>query len=143
MSTLNQSQTQAFTQQIRDREMELRKIVYASFLDADIKTYSEVAGRALNIGEHSLADLLSDLHIIQLEKEVTELADVEAANGVHYSRNLWAVHELRRGSDIERPRVCPAANQCTQCQVRQKRMAKDMMPSLDGYRCAGRQQEPD
>ncbi|MHB8456057.1 MAG: hypothetical protein ACYDDO_15530 [Acidiferrobacterales bacterium] len=81
MSVLNQSQTQAFTKPLRGREMELRKIVHVSFLDSDNKTYVEVAGRVLDVDEHFLADLLSDLHIIDLEKEVAELADVEVALG--------------------------------------------------------------
>ncbi len=130
MSVLGQSQIQTFRKQLRDREMELRKIVHASLLDADNKTYSEVAGRVLDIGEQSLADLLADFHIIELEKEVAELADVEAALGRIAAGTYGECANCGADIDIERLRAYPTAKRCTECQTRQERMAKDMTPSL-------------
>ncbi len=130
MSALNQSQIQTLKAQLRDRELELRRAIHASLLNADDKTYAEVAGRVLDIGEQSLVDVLADFHIIELEKEVAELADVEAALARMTAGTYGECISCGAEIDPERLRVYPAAKRCTECQTRKESLAKDMTPSL-------------
>ena len=130
MSALSKPQIQMFRKQLRDREMDLRKAIHASLLNSDNKDYSEVAGRVLDIGEQSLVDLLADFHIIELEKEVAELADVEAAVARITAGTYGQCADCGADIVVERLRIYPAARRCTECQTRHERMAKDMTPSL-------------
>lgn len=130
MSALSQAEIQKFKKQLRDREMDLRKAIHASLLNSDDKTYSEVAGRVLDIGEQSVVDLLADFHIIELEKEVAELADVEAALACIAAGTYGKCAGCEADIAIERLRIYPTAKRCTECQTRHERMAKDMTPSL-------------
>lgn len=130
MSALSKPQIQMFRKQLRDREMDLRKAIHASLLNSDNKDYSEVAGRVLDIGEQSLVDLLADFHIIELEKEVAELADVEAAVARITAGTYGQCADCGADIVVERLRIYPAARRCTECQMRHERMARDMTPSL-------------
>ncbi len=130
MSALSQRQIQDCRKQLQDRETELHKTIHAALVNADNKTYAEVAGRVLDIGEQSLADVLADFHIIELEKEVAELAEVEAALARIQAGTYGECVDC--GADIaaDRMHVHPAATRCTGCQMRYERRGKDMSPSL-------------
>ncbi len=130
MSALTKPEIQKFKKQLSDQGMALRKAIHASLLNSDNKTYAEVAGRVLDIGEQSMADLLADFHIITLEKEVAELADVEAAVVRIASGTYGQCADCGADIAVERLRINPAAKRCTECQVHHERMAKDMTPSL-------------
>ena len=130
MSALSKPEIEMFRKQLREREMDLRKAIHASLLNSDNKDYSEVAGRVLDIGEQSLVDLLADFHIIEIEKEVAELADVEAAVARIAAGTYGQCADCGVDIDVQRLRIYPTARRCTECQMRHERMAKDMTPSL-------------
>lgn len=130
MSALSQAEIQKFKKQLRDRGTDLREAIHASLLNSDNKTYSEVAGRVLDIGEQSVVDLLADFHIIELEKEAAEFADVEAALARIAAGTFGQCAGCKADIAIERLRIYPTAKRCTECQMRHERMAKDMTPSL-------------
>ncbi|MHB8347198.1 MAG: TraR/DksA family transcriptional regulator [Acidiferrobacterales bacterium] len=130
MSALTKPEIQKFKKQLGDRGMDLRKAIHTSLLDSDNKTYAEMAGRVLDIGEQSMVDLLADVHIITLEKEVAELADVEAAVARIASGTYGQCADCGADIAVERLRIYPTARRCTECQMRHERMATDMTPSL-------------
>ena len=58
-----------FRHRLRARDLELRQAIHASLINNEDKTYAEVAGRVLDSAEQSVADLISDARILQMEKE--------------------------------------------------------------------------
>ena len=130
MPALSQSEIQNFKKELQGRELNLRKAIHGSLIHSDDKTYAEVAGRVLDVGEQSVADLLADFHIIALEKEVVELADVEAALARISAGTYAQCADCGADISVERLRVYPTAKRCTECQMRHERMARDMTPSL-------------
>lgn len=79
MPALSPSETAAFRERLRARDVELRRTIHAALMNSDDKTYAEVAGRVLDAGEASVADFMADAKIIEIEKEVAEQAEVIAA----------------------------------------------------------------
>ncbi len=130
MYSLSQSEIQSFKKQLRDRALELRRAIHGALIDSDNKTYSEVAGRVLDIGEQSVVDLLADFRIFEIEKEVSELSEVEAALARIDAGTYARCADCGADISVERLRAYPSANRCTDCQARHERMAKDMTPSL-------------
>lgn len=68
-----------FRERLRTRDQELRRAIHAALMNNEDKTYAEVAGRVLDVGEESVADALADARILEMQKEAAEQADVMAA----------------------------------------------------------------
>jgi len=130
MSAPSLSRMQVFEKQLQKRTMELRKTIHPSLLNTDNKTNYEVAGRVLDIGEQSVVNLSADFHIIELEKDVAGLANVEADLGCVATGTYGECLRCGADIDVERLRVNHTAKRCIERQTRWERMAKDMTPSL-------------
>lgn len=108
---------------LRARLNALRTRIHETLIRCDAETYGELAGQVHDAEEDSLADLLVDVNLAELTREVEEVRDIDAA----LRRILGAVYGLCSdcGEPIDRARLDahPTAKRCLECQRIRERSA--------------------
>ncbi len=103
---------------LQDRSQALRRDIQRELVKADAERYEELAGRVSDTGERSVADLLVDLDLAEITRDVEELRDVEAAL-LRIARGTWGYCvECGEEIDPERLAALPSAARCMRCQRR-------------------------
>jgi len=134
MASLTPSEIAHFRDRLRARDLELRQTIHSALVNAEDKTYAEVAGRVLDVAEQSVADMFADDKILKIEKEVTEQTDVVAAlarisNGT-YGTCLDCEDEI----GVKRLEAYPTAKRCIRCQTHYEKqhrgIGRDTTPSI-------------
>lgn len=133
MPPLTDTDVERFRGRLSKRREELRWLIHDALIASKRQDYIEIAGSVHDAGEESVAELLADMSLTTLDREVDELRDVEAAlariaDGV-YGRCTSC------GDDIDRERLdaYPTAKRCLTCQTKyetDKRGGRDATPSL-------------
>jgi DnaK suppressor protein len=101
---------------LRERLRELVEETRQILLRSDQEPYIVLAGEVQDIGEQSVADLLVDLDLANVDRHIEEIRDVEAAllriAGLTYGVCTDC------GGDIvyERLNAYPTAKRCARCQ---------------------------
>ena len=123
-----------FRDRLRARDLELRRAIHQALVDNEDKTYAEVAGRVLDVGEQSVADFMADAKIIEIEKEVAEQADVVAALARVTDGTYGECVDCRDDIGIKRLDAYPTAKRCIRCQTHYESThrggGRDTSPSL-------------
>ena len=131
MAGLTQGQISELQDRLRRRHAELRGVIREELLAADEMRYADLAGRVHDSGDEAVADLLADLDVARIDRQVTEIRRIEAA--------LWrvdmGVYGVCRDCDgdigYERLQRQPDAERCVPCQERyEKSYAHEGTPSL-------------
>lgn len=133
MPALSDADLKRFEQRLAKRREELRWLIHDALVASKREDYIELAGSVHDAGEESVAELLADMSLTTLDREVDELRDVKAA--LHriaagaYGRCVVC------GDDIGRERLYayPIAKRCLRCQTAyetKKRGGRDATPSL-------------
>lgn len=134
MSTLSAKDNQRFRDRLRTRDQELRRAIHGALVNNEDRSYSELAGRVLDSAEQSVADMLADARIHEIEQEVAEQADVTAALARLANGSYGVCIEC--GDDIGIPRLdaYPTAKRCIRCQTHFENThrggGRDTSPSL-------------
>lgn len=134
MSTLSAKDNQRFRDRLRTRDQELRHAIHGALVNNEDRSYSELAGRVLDSAEQSVADMLADARIHEIEQEVAEQADVTAALA-RLANGSYGVC-IDCGDDIGIPRLdaYPTAKRCIRCQTHFENThrggGRDTSPSL-------------
>ncbi len=130
---LTETDINRFRERLNKRREELRWLIHDALIASKREDYIELAGSVHDAGEESVAELIADMGLLTLDREVAELRDVEAAlarigNDV-YGRCVSC------GDDIDRERLdaYPTAKRCLTCQTKyetDRRGGRDATPSL-------------
>ncbi len=122
MTSLSDDQVSEFKRQLRQRWDELRSLLHEALLRADEERYNALATQVHDVGEESVADLLSDVSLAVVDRELRELAEVEAALQRIAQGGFGRCIDC--GSDIEvaRLRAYPTASRCHACQQRREKL---------------------
>lgn len=131
--TLRMEDIELFEQRLAKRREELRWLIHDALIASKREDYVELAGSVHDAGEESVAELLADMRLSTLDREVGELRDVEAAlariaDGV-YGKCTDCGDAIGR----ERLDAYPTAKRCLRCQTvyeTRKRGGRDATPSL-------------
>lgn len=131
MAELSSAQIHRFKQQLERRQARLREDIHAELLAADGQSYSELAGRVQDSGEAAVADLLADLNIARIDRQVQELGRIERAL-LRINTGRYAVCDDCGGEiDFERLSRYPEVERCVNCQAQRERVfAHEGTPSL-------------
>ena len=131
MSGLTQAQLKELRQRLQQRYGELREEVRQELLAADEARYIDLAGRVHDSGEESVADLLADLDIARLDRQVNEIRRIEAAFRRLDVGNYGVCHDCDCDIGYERLRTQPYAERCVECQAQyEKTYGQGGAPSL-------------
>jgi len=116
MPELTSAQLKELRQRLQQRHSELREEVRRELLAADEERYIDLAGRVHDSGEESVADLLADLDIARLDRQVNEIRRIEAAFRRLDVGNYGVCHDCDCDISYERLRSQPYAERCVDCQ---------------------------
>lgn len=128
---LSQHQINLFKTKLNDRFLALRREISEELQSADEQQFGDLAGQVYDTGEAALADLLVDIGLSTIDRQIQEIRDIDAA--------LMRIAEGRYGecSDcqepiaIERLQANPAASRCIICQqAHDRNFAHGAQPSL-------------
>jgi len=134
MASLTPSEITRFRERLRARDLELRQTIHSALVNAEDKTYAEVAGRVLDTAEQSVADMFADDKILKIQKEVTEQADVAAALARITDGTYGTCVDCEDEVGVKRLEAYPTAKRCIRCQTHFERQhqggGRDTTPSL-------------
>jgi DnaK suppressor protein len=101
---------------LRGRWCDLRDETRAALPRSDNESYADIAGRVGDIGDQSLADLLLDVNLAEVTRDVLEIRAIEGALK-RIALGTYGVC-VSCGQPIERERLeaYPTANRCAACQ---------------------------
>jgi DnaK suppressor protein len=130
MSKLTRDQVVEFERMLRERERVLRAEIRETLLRSENEQHKDLAGMVSDIGDESVANMLADLDIAAVDRDVGELREVESALA-RLGRNEFGPC-VDCGDDIDHARlkVNPAAARCIACQSRHERASARHTPSL-------------
>lgn len=105
-----------FESKLRERWRELRDDTRETLLRSDNEGYADIAGRVSDLEDQSLADLLVDVKMAEVTRDVQEIRDIERALK-RIALGTYGVC-VSCGQPIERERLqaYPTANRCAACQ---------------------------
>lgn len=106
---------------MNDRFLTLRGEIQDALLRNDDEHYADIAGQVTDMEDAALADLIVDLDLAEIDRDVEEIRDIDAA--------LMRIAESRYGIcidcdeaiPVERLRAYPTAKRCIDCQRRYER----------------------
>jgi DnaK suppressor protein len=79
MTMLTQQQIEDFRKMLEQRFLEVRESVRQALLQADEQNYVELAGRVGDLENSSLADLLVDVSLAEIDRLVGQIRDIDAS----------------------------------------------------------------
>jgi DnaK suppressor protein len=105
-----------FEHKLRGRWCELRDETREALARSDNEGYADIAGRVTDLEDQSLADLLVDVNLAEVTRDVQEIRAIEGALK-RIALGTYGVC-VSCGQPIERERLeaYPTANRCTACQ---------------------------
>jgi len=131
MTILTQAQLSELKQTLEHRRQALREDIRRELLASDEESYSDLAGRVHDSGEESVADLLADMNITMIDRQVQELRRVEAALRRMDMGTYGECDECGCEIGYERLRSYPTAGRCVECQAQYEHThAHEPTPSL-------------
>lgn len=131
MTELTEEDISFLKQQLQNRRKQVREEIRAELIRSDEEHFIDLAGRVHDDGEASVADLLHDLNIANINRQIRELREVE--HGLQrISMGSYGLCD-DCGGEISIPRLKshPTAQRCLICQDhREKTFAGQARPSL-------------
>lgn len=120
MSHITRHEIDQFRRVLRERERTLRKEIREGLLRSGDERYKDIAGAVSDAGDESVADLLTDVGIASIDRDVRELREVQAALERIIRGDFGACADCGEGVGLERLKANPAAVRCHACQVRRE-----------------------
>jgi DnaK suppressor protein len=116
---------------LRERRQVLRNEIHDSLLRSQHEGHAQIAGQVHSREDEALADLLVDINLAEVTRDVGELRDIDAALK-RISLGTYGVC-IDCGTRIasDRLQAYPVAKRCTGCQRRREKLrASPPIPKL-------------
>ena len=120
MAGLTDKDSDRLEQRLRQRREELRWIIHDVLVESKRADYVDLAGAVHDAAEESVADLLHDMDMNRLRREVEEIADVEAALERISDGSYGQCIDCGDDITAERLEAYPTAKRCITCQTKQE-----------------------
>lgn len=128
---MNEQQTALAKQRLLERSEALRLDIQRELRKYEDQPYNELAEFVADSGDQSVADLLSDLNLAEITRDVEELRDVEFALKRLAEGNYNKCIDCGTTIDPQRQEANPAAVRCVECQrAFENRDGEEQYPSL-------------
>jgi len=108
----------SFADRLRARSQALRSEIHDTLLRTDAEQYARIAGEVRDTEEDAVADLLVDVNMAEITRDVEELRDIEAAFGRIASGMYGVCVSCSEPIARERLEAYPTAKRCIPCQRR-------------------------
>lgn len=117
MNMLISSSDQAhFKRQLRARADVLRAEIHDVLLRSDRERYADIAGQVHDAEEEAIADLLVDVSLAEITRDVQEIRDIDAALRRIATGGYGTCVRCKEPISRERLEVYPTAKRCLSCQ---------------------------
>jgi len=103
-------------ERLLNRSQELRVDIRRELAKSDHEQYAALADRLSDPGEHAVADLLVDVDLAEITRDVEEFRDIEAALLRIAHGTYGFCVDCEDVIDTERLNSMPAASRCHSCQ---------------------------
>ena len=115
---LTQQQRAEFKDILQKRFLDVREQIRQALLQADEESYIELAGQVRDMENSSLADLLVDVSLADIDRHVEEIRDIDAAL-LRIAEGTYGIcMDCDNDIDIARLQAYPTAKRCRPCQVK-------------------------
>lgn len=131
MAYLTPKQLQKLEHQLKDRRITLSEEIRNELIRSDNENYIDLAGRVHDEGEASVADLLVDLNIATVDRQVREMHEVEEALQRIKMGSYGICDDCGTEISYERLASHSVAKRCVMCQGhRERTYAGQSRPTL-------------
>ncbi len=121
MRYLSQQQTTQIGQLLRERQRTLREEIKQGLLKSGAAHHKDMAGMVSDAGDESVANMLEDLELADVERDVRELREVEHALTQIGRNDFGACIDCGEPIGFPRLQAAPSATRCLACQERHER----------------------
>jgi DnaK suppressor protein len=109
---------EAFRQRLRERHDELRADIRRELRKYDQEQYGRLADSVADAGERSVADLLVDLDLAEISRDVGEVREIEGAL-TRIATGVYGIcTDCQEPVETARLHYLPSAARCLRCQRR-------------------------
>jgi RNA polymerase-binding protein DksA len=115
-SALSKQDIVYFEQKLRRRLGTLRGQIQTALSRTDTEAYAQLAGQVHDIDEESLADLLVDVNLAEITREVREARDIDTALRRILVGTYGICVECDEPIPEKRLEAYPTAKRCLDCQ---------------------------
>jgi RNA polymerase-binding protein DksA len=131
MSELSAQQLQHFKQRLEERFRQLREEIRQELLKSEDPYYQQLATTVHDSEEESVADLLFDLNLADIDRHVQEIRQIEAAQNRMATGSYGICVDCGIAISPKRLEANPAAARCIECQsLYEQQYAQPGHPSL-------------
>jgi RNA polymerase-binding transcription factor DksA len=121
----------ALEKRLRARFASLREEIRADLLRTDDERYVAIADQVRDAGDDAFADLIVDLNLAEIDRDLGELRDIGAALSRIAGNSYGYCGDCGDTIAPARLQALPAASRCTACQERvERRATSPPTPSL-------------
>lgn len=115
---------------LTDRAEELRADIQRELRKYDDESYARLAERVADPGDQAWSDLLSDINLAEVTRDVAEMREIDRALDRLAQGNYGICIACGDRIDAERLEVNPAAIRCLECQRDFESRSRQSRPSL-------------
>ncbi len=117
-STIIDEKTAEFRLKLRERRTDCMREIRHKLQGTDNERYIDLVGSAHDVADESVADLLADLGILEIDRLVQEVNDIETALLRIAHLTYGVCMDCGNGIAYQRLSAYPTAKRCQPCQKR-------------------------
>jgi DnaK suppressor protein len=119
-----------FDRRLRERARTLRGEIRDALLRSEHEHHKDLAGMVSDAGDESVANLLADVDVAAVDRDVGELREVESALARVRDGSYGACVDCEGEIGFARLNANPSAARCVACQTRRERASAHHTSSL-------------
>jgi DnaK suppressor protein len=116
LQAVTDKQRAALRRKLEARYSVLREEIRAGLLASDNENYRQLAGEVADYEDESLADLLVDVRLAEIDRDLEELRDIEAAQARMREGSYDVCVACGAAIPYKRLDAYPTAKRCEPCQ---------------------------
>jgi DnaK suppressor protein len=120
--TLQASQLEELRASMEARSRQLREEIRQTLVRSDSEHYQQIADDVRDLEDESFADLMVDVNLAEIDRDLEELRAIEAAMRRVADGSYGRCEHCDAKIEIARLRATPFANRCFDCQSVHERL---------------------
>ena len=117
LDELDRRQVETLRAVMLQRARQLREEIRETLLKSDSEQYRQVADDVRNLEDESFADLIVDVSLAEIDRDLEELRAIEAALLRIADGTYGTCAVCERAIDVRRLEAAPHAERCLDCQT--------------------------
>jgi DnaK suppressor protein len=114
---LDARQLQELKTAMRDRARQLRDEILRTLQKSDSEQYAQIANDVRDLEDESFADLIVDVNLAEVDRDLEELRAVEDALRRIPEVDYGRCEDCSQGIEFDRLKATPSATRCFDCQT--------------------------